>query len=73
MRLAAAVLAGLLVLTGCSGGGNETDPLASPDSASPDPQVLPAGKSDLPLAAGTFYSPVDFVPPLAITVPDAGK
>src|SRR4051794_5665037 len=40
-----------------------------PDSSSPDPRVLPIGKADLPLTAGTHYSPLDFVPPLALDVP----
>jgi hypothetical protein len=63
MRL---LLAGCLLAAACSGGSPAPEVIGTP---SPDPHVLPAGKSDLPLAAGTYYSPLDFVPPLALTVP----
>jgi hypothetical protein len=59
---------GTVLLVGACAGTSATPELV-PDSSSPDPHVLTAGKSDLPLEAGTYFSPVDFVPPLAITVP----
>jgi hypothetical protein len=59
--------AGVVLLVACA--GRSPAPEVVPDTSSPDPHVLPAGKAPLPLAAGTYYSPVDFVPPLAITVP----
>jgi hypothetical protein len=65
-RLVGGVTAACL-LAACS--GTSTPPEAVPDTSSPDPHVLPAGKADLPLTAGTYYSPLDFVPPLAIAVP----
>ena len=60
-----AALAACLLAVACSGSSSPPEVIASP---SPEPHVLPAGKADLPLAAGTYYSPVDFVPPLAIRV-----
>ena len=63
MRL---LLASCLLAAACSGGSSAPEVIPS---ASPEPSVLPAGSSVLPLAAGTYYSPLDFVPPLAISVP----
>ena len=60
-------LATWLLATACA--GQSAAPELAPDTSSPDPHVLVAGTSVLPLAAGTYYSPVDFVPPLAISVP----
>ena len=61
------LLAACLLATACA--GKSAAPEVIPDTPSPDPHVLPAGKSLLPLDAGTYYSPIDFVPPLAITLP----
>ena len=59
-------LATVLLVAACSSGSPAPEVITPP---SPEKQVLQAGKSDVPLTAGTYYSPVDFVPPLAITVP----
>jgi hypothetical protein len=61
------LLASCLLAAACA--GQSSAPELIPDSSSPDPHVLVAGSSVLELAAGTYYSPVDFVPPLAISVP----
>lgn len=65
---------GLLVLallvSGCASGGTPTDsgmPSVLP-SVSAEPGVLPTGKSALPVS-GVVFSPLDFVPPLRLTVP----
>lgn len=70
MRAPALLLSVVLLVSACSG-SSPSDPTAdlSPDSSAPDPRVLPIGKGDLPLTAQTYYSPLDFVPPLAVTVP----
>ena len=65
MRLA---LAGCLLAAACSSGWSGAPEVIT--TPSPEPHVLPAGKSELPLTAGVYYSPVDFVPPLAIALPD---
>jgi hypothetical protein len=67
-RLVGGLAAACLLAAACSG-TSSSPPEAVPDTSSPDPHVLPAGKADLPLTAGTYYSPLDFVPPLAIAVP----
>ncbi|MCU1601810.1 MAG: hypothetical protein JWO22_2519 [Frankiales bacterium] len=56
----------VLVVAACSGGSPAPEVIAPP---SPEKQVLQAGRGDVTLTAGTYYSPVDFVPALAITVP----
>ncbi|MFN2538268.1 MAG: hypothetical protein ABR549_08975 [Mycobacteriales bacterium] len=61
-----AALAACLLAAACSGGSVAPEVIPS---ASPEPHVLPAGTSGLALAPGTYYSPVDFVPPLALGVP----
>jgi hypothetical protein len=61
------LLVACLLAAACSSGS--AAPELSPDASSPDPHVLTAGKSDLPLSTGTYYSPVDFVPPLVLAVP----
>ncbi len=61
-----------LALVAASGCGSSSTPPggSSPSpSASAEADVLPAGKGDLPVT-GTVYSPLDFVPPLRLTVPD---
>lgn len=66
-----ALIAALLLTAGCASGGTPVDtgvPSVLP-SASVDADVLPAGKSLLPVS-GVVYSPLDFVPPLRLTVPD---
>jgi hypothetical protein len=58
------------LLAGCSTGSTVTDsgmPSVLP-SVSAEPGVLPTGKSDLPIS-GVVFSPLDFVPPLRLTVP----
>ena len=60
------LLVGCLLVAACSGGSSAPEVIPS---VSPEPNVLPAGKSVLPLAAETYYSPLDFVPPLALSVP----
>lgn len=59
-------LAALLLVAACSGHSAAPEVITSP---SPEKDVLVAGKGDVPLTAGTHYSPIDFVPPLAFTVP----
>lgn len=58
-------LGALLLVTACSSGS----PSGTIVTPTPEPSVLDAGKSDVVLPAGTYYSPLDFVPPLAIKVP----
>jgi hypothetical protein len=70
VRAAALLLGAALALGGCAS-GSPAPPPQVPDSVTADPTVLPAGSTDLPLLAQTYYSPVDFVPPLALT-PVAG-
>ena len=60
------LICALLLATACSG-GPATGTIVTP---TPEPSVLQAGKADVVLPAGTYYSPVDFVPPLAIRLPD---
>lgn len=66
-RTAALVLT--LALAGCTGGAAEDSGVPASPSVTVDPQVLPAGKADLPLR-GVYYSPRDFVPALRLNVPD---
>jgi hypothetical protein len=69
VRAPALLLAALLALTGCSGSATDSGPSHVPETQTADPSVLPAGRDDLALAPRTYYSPRDFVPPLAVTVP----
>jgi hypothetical protein len=69
MRAPALALSALLLLSGCSSGGAAPDPGVTVADSTEDPNTLPTGKDDLVLEAKTYYSPVDFVPALALTVP----
>jgi hypothetical protein len=71
VRAPALLLTAALLLTGCSSGSTPQGKEPSPGTSdvTPDPRVLPTGKDDLVLAAQTYYSPTDFVPPLALAVP----
>lgn len=70
MRAPALALAALLSLSGCAtGSGGSSGPDQVPDSATADPRVLAAGRTHLALTPGSHYSPVDFVPALALTLP----
>lgn len=68
------LLAAVVLTAGCAAGGTPVDtgvPTALP-SASVDADVLPAGTSDRPVS-GVVYSPLDFVPPLRLRVPDGWR
>ena len=72
MRAPVLLLTAALLLSGCSSGSSPqgSEPSPGTSDVAPDPRVLPAGKDDLVLKAQTYYSPTDFVPPLALTVPE---
>ena len=55
-----------LLVGACSGGSPAPEVIGTP---SPEPSVLQAGSTAQPLSPGTYYSPLDFVPPLAMTLP----
>ena len=65
----AVILALVLALAGCTSGAPKDSGVPTHPSVTVDPQVLPAGKADLPLS-GVFFSPRDFVPALRLTIPD---
>jgi hypothetical protein len=59
-------LAGLVLVAGCSGGSPAPEVIGTP---TPEPSVLQAGQTEVTLGSGNFYSPLDFVPPLALQIP----
>lgn len=59
----------VLALSGCTGGAPQDSGVPASPTVTVDPQVLPAGKAELPLS-GLYFSPRDFVPALRLTVPD---
>jgi hypothetical protein len=70
VRTPALLLVALLTLSGCATGGSDNSgPDQVPESATADPSVLPTGRTPLVLTPGSHYSPVGFVPALALTVP----
>ncbi|MCW2587185.1 MAG: hypothetical protein JWN55_2701 [Frankiales bacterium] len=69
MRAPVLLLAAVLTLTGCATSPSDSGPEQVPESQSADPRVLPIGTTDLPLVPRTYYTPIGFVPPLALTVP----
>ena len=64
MRLSTA-LGALVLVAGCAAGS----PAGTIVTPTHEPSVLEAGKGDVVLPPGTYYSPLDFVPPLAIDQP----